>query len=308
MSAPLKIACPHCRTKYKLNGTAAGKKMRCPRCEKAFAIPDPAAPAPRSAPVRRSAPAAPAADEFDLGPEEETFKLPARLPQKKKKKPAPSTENERRSRKSAESDEKRFNPVIPLAIGGVIVLGVAGALLVPMLRSGKSGIEPPESYATYADRIGDHFRLEYPEGWELESGGRGSSNPWARFTNGNAKIFVKTSTGASAIGDIMGAGRDQSDLPDDLKAVTEVHALMKDQFADDYSDYEEQPGSMVDTGMGEGRLTEFTASGGWGSKIKGIRVSCLGVNYQFTVMCDCPEADWTVCRPIFEHVAKSLTR
>jgi hypothetical protein len=213
----------------------------------------------------------------------------------------------RKKRASARSKERR-KLLIPLLIGTVCIAGVVGLLfLLPNMGSKKGEIEPPEAYTVYEDKVGNQFRVDYPQGWEVKSGGRGTSNPWARFMNGSATIRVKTSMGASALGDIMGIGGYDEDTPDELTAVAQIHTFMKEQYAEEYSDYDEQPATMIETGMGKGQFSEFTAAGSWGSKIKGVRLTCLAVNYQFTVLCDCPEADWAVCRPIFEHVAKSLS-
>jgi hypothetical protein len=214
------------------------------------------------------------------------------------------------ARKSGQRKKSRKMPkfLIPLGIGVAVIGGVVGlAFLLPDTGSGGNGIQAPAAYVVYTDNLGSQFHVEYPKGWKIEAGARGTSNPWARFKKGSATIRVKTSMGASALGDIMGGRSDGEDIPDELTAVAQFHTFMKDQYADEYSNYEEQPATMIMTGMGDGQLSEFTASGGWGSKTKGIRLTWLAVNYQFTVLCDCSESDWAVCQPIFERVAKSLS-
>ena len=183
-----------------------------------------------------------------------------------------------RKKSASAKSRDQLNPLIPLVIGVVVVVGIVGLLfLLPGMSSKESGIKPPEAYVIYADKVGEQFHVEYPQGWEIKSGGRGTSNPWARFMNGSATIRVKTSMGASALGDIMGAGSvGNEDTPDELTPVAQIHTFMKDQYAEEYSDYEEQPATMIETGMGKGQFSEFTAAGSWGSKVKGVRLTLSG--------------------------------
>jgi len=223
----------------------------------------------------------------------------------------PAETTDKPKKPSGARSQKQFNPVIPLVIGGVFVIGIVGLLFfLPSMSSKKSDIQVPEEedYLLYIDKIAQEFRVKYPPGWKVESGGRGTSNPWARFTKGSATIRIKTSMGASALGSMMNpVGVDDGETPDELSPVAGIHTFMKDQFAENYSGYEEQPAITIKTGFGDGRMSEFTAKGSWGSKTKGIRLSCLGIRYQFTLMGDCPEADWAACKPIFEFVAESLS-
>ncbi len=223
--------------------------------------------------------------------------------------PAPEKKKKKKRKK-----ESGFNPVIPLVIGSICVMGVAVMLLVPLLKNlefgGGSGIEPPETYARHLDSLGNQFGIDYPDGWKVEFGARGgTSNPWARFTHedSGASIRVKTSLGASAMfGDAIPGS--EIDIPMELKRCYQAHEFMRDQFADEYSNYEDQRAEIVKTGFGESCLTEFTARGTWGGGIKGVRMSALGKNYQITVICDCSEADWEVLGPVFRHAATSLGR
>lgn len=294
------IACPNCGKRYKLDIAGIGRQMKCRKCQQKFEIT-----APDDELDFESADFEIEDDEEEFGPELPEIPLPTR---KKKKPTVDTTEQERRPKKN-QPESKRVNPLVPLLIGGVMVAGVVGLLFLPInLLPAETRIQAPEGYDPYEDKIGKHFHIEAPRGWVVEAGGRGSSNPWVRFINGKATIRLKTSVGASAIGDVMKAGgAGARDVPDSMKPAAQIHTMMKEQFAQDFSNYEEKPPRTVDTGMGDGRLSEFTAAGSWGSKLRGIRLTCLGVNYQFTVICNCPEADWAVCQPVFEHVALSLS-
>lgn len=234
--------------------------------------------------------------------------LGAKLKKKKKSKP-PDEEAAKKPRKKSKSKAGQS----PAMIGGVCVLVLALLIGLPMLFSGDEGpMEPPESYSVFTHHVNSEFKCEYPAGWTVESGGTQGAPVWAKFTSGDVNIRVRSSMGASAIGDIAAnlGGMPGEELDEDLAPVAQVHnhEKMKEQFAQEYSEYQESPPEKIETGFGDTRVSEFTASGSWGSKQRGLRASMLGKNLQFTVICDCPEKDWDVCRAIFEKVIKSMSR
>jgi len=338
---PLVASCPKCQAKYKLNDTSVGRKMRCRRCEKPFTVSaydehvsvqadtGAARPTRPQSQKRNSASSAETAvvacadcgtrfqAEFQKRAHETpclTCSQPVLVPgwdgslQLPRKRSSDTADKKKKQAAASASQPPKF--IVPLAIGGVVVGGIVSLvflLFMPSSDSGSSGIEPPDEWGVYEDDVGRDFKVDYPLGWEVKAGGRGTSNPWARFINGSVTIRVKTTTGGSIIGDIMGHGQDESEKRDDETAVAQVHKMMEEQYAGDFSDYEEQPARTIETKMGDGRFAYFTASGSWGSTLKGIRVTCLTNKYQYTVLCDCKESDWDVCRPIFERVAKSLS-
>lgn len=338
---PVVTSCPRCRAKYKVKSSAVGRKMNCRRCEKPFTVSasavetdgqpdDEAGDSSRSGPKKKKKKSssgqkqvvvtcADCGARFHAAFRQEFYNTPCLACNRPVPVPGkdgsvgppekPTAEKAGEREKPAARPQKQLNILIPLLIGAVCVIGVVGLLfLLPALSAKESGIEPPETYVVYKDQIGGDFHVDFPKGWTVEAGGRGKSNPWAKFKKGSATIQVKTSTGASILGDTAGGRNPDEDIPDELTAVAQIHTLMKDQYAGDFTGYEEQPAIMIKTGMGDGQLSEFTASGSWGSKLKGMRLTCLGLKYQFTVLCDCSESDWAVCRPIFEHVVKSLSR
>lgn len=297
VAVSLVSVCPHCGEKYKFaDDSKVGKKIRCRECEEPFAI-KPATQQTAKKPSKRSPGGLPPRT------------LPAKSKPKKKSKPA-ETDSKKPGKKSPSSAGRS-----PALIGGVSVLGLGLLIGVPLLMfSGEKPMEPPASYAAFQHDNKEAFKCEYPEGWSVESGGTGGSTPWAKFEQGDVKIRVRSSMGASAIGDIsknLGGnvlGDAGGELDEELAPVANVHNLMKDQFAQDYGEYQESGAETIKSGFGDTRVSEFTASGSWGGTIRGMRASMLGLNLQFTVICDCPEDDWEVCRPIFERVIKSMSR
>ncbi|MBT4866823.1 MAG: hypothetical protein HON53_17095 [Planctomycetaceae bacterium] len=325
--------CPKCDAKYTLKDAAVGRKMKCRQWEKPFRLTaaidefdtgsdDEFDRPARSRSKQKRQKKAPLGEgevrvtcgdcsaRFEVAIRQKAYETRCIVCDQPVPVPGQGGSGKSSAKKSGKRKKSRKMPkfLIPLAIGVAVIGVVVGlAFLLPNTGPGESGIKAPAAYEVYADNRGNQFHVEYPDGWKIEAGARGTSNPWARFKKGSATIRVKTSMGASAMGDIMGMGGDDEDTPDELTAVAQVHTFMKKQYADEYSDYEEQPAKMIKTGMGDGQLSEFTAAGGWGSKTKGVRLTCLATNYQFTVLCDCSESDWAACKPIFERVAKSLS-
>jgi mono/diheme cytochrome c family protein len=83
-----KLACPHCDVNLKIPGNLAGKRIKCPKCGDAFAVPDEDEPPARSRAVTsarpRKAPAPPPDDEEDEDEVQERRREPRR-PRKKQK-------------------------------------------------------------------------------------------------------------------------------------------------------------------------------------------------------------------------------
>lgn len=294
--------CPHCGTKHRLaDDSKAGKKIRCKECEEPFTV---------------------KAEKSAKGPAKPRGGAPAGLPPrtggvktKTKKKKAKAARED--AEKKPAQKRKPSTGKSPALIGGICVLGLGLLIGLPLLFPGDEPIQAPESYSTFTHDVNSVFKIEYPEGWTVESGGTQGAPVWAKFRHPDHKVLiqVKSSMGASAIGDIAknlpggigGVGAEMEE--EDLAPVASVHQLMKDQFAGEYGDdYQEQPPQKIETGFGDTRVSEFTASGSFGSKIRGMRASMLGLDLQFTVICDCPEDDWDVCKPIFERAIKSMSR
>ncbi|MBM4074288.1 MAG: hypothetical protein FJ267_01430, partial [Planctomycetes bacterium] len=133
----------------------------------------------------------------------------------------------------------------------VIVLGVAlgPSALNSMKNAGK--IKVPQEL--------DHFKTDdfpftcqYPKGWEPVSGG-GTANvpPSVRFEKGNVMISFRASLSGTLIGDISGAGREnESELPDELKAVAQVHEFQKQKISLEMTNcIEKGPPEKIITGL-----------------------------------------------------------
>jgi hypothetical protein len=276
-----------------------GRKIRCRECEEPFVIEE-------AEGETEQRPARPAKSRQGAGG------LPPRAGgAKTKKKKTKSDENDapqKPKRKSKSGVGKS-----PAFVGGICVLVLGLLIGLPLLFSGgEEPMKPPESYAKFSHDVKQTFQIEYPEGWTVESGGQSGQAVWAKFSKGeDVRIRVRSSMGASAVGDIAASAariRGDEEESEEEAPVAKVHEMMMEQFGEEYDEYRESAPVKIETGFGDTRMSEFTASGSWGSKMRGIRASMLGLNLQYTVICDCPEEDWEVCRPVFERIIKSMSR
>jgi hypothetical protein len=153
------------------------------------------------------------------------------------------------------------------------------------------------------------FKVRHPEGWKPETGSRPDNTySWARFTKGSGKIQVY----ADVQGSLM-SGSDFAQQPDEpgseLAPVHTAHDLYKRTASEEYSDYNEsEPTLFEGSQLGEGRISTFTASGGFlGGKIRGYRVTLLTRNRRVSILCECPEGDFEKFKPTFLAVCRSVS-
>jgi len=76
-----------------------------------------------------------------------------------------------------------------------------------------------------------------------------------------------------------------------------------------YNDYTEAEMTTVTSHFGDGRCSEwvgekpvFLSS----RKMHGYRVTILSKESRISVICRCPESNWTVLKPAFERIITSL--
>ena len=62
--------------------------------------------------------------------------------------------------------------------------------------------------------------------------------------------------------------------------------------------------------IGEGRISEFTASGGtlFKSKLRGYHVTLLTNDRRVSILCQCPDKEFAKFKPTFLAVCRSLSR
>jgi hypothetical protein len=155
------------------------------------------------------------------------------------------------------------------------------------------------------------FRLRYPKGWAQDTGSRPDNTySWARFTKDSATIEVR----ADIQGSLMsGSDANRQPQPEGSESapVHVAHEHAKKATAEGFSDYNEsKPTVFKGARLGEGRISQFTASGGglFGSKVRGYRVTLLTNDRRITIVCHCPDKEFAGYRPTFLAVCRSLAR
>ena len=154
------------------------------------------------------------------------------------------------------------------------------------------------------------FKVRHPPGWDVETGARpDNSYSWARFTKSPGKIQVF----ADVAGSLMAGAPNQGQFEEgsELAPVHGAHLQYKRTASEMYGDYKEsEPALFKGSRLGEGRIATFHASGGglFGSKIKGYRVTLLTNDRRISILCECPEKQFSKLEPTFLAVCRSLAR
>jgi hypothetical protein len=214
-------------------------------------------------------------------------------------------ERPRRRKKNRAGKSARGYLILGGAVAAVTLLAlvITGAFLLRS-RFGPEKMTPPEHFVTY-DSPEDVFHVSVPKGWKLESGGR-KSTYWVSAEKGGATIKVYESLVGSLLGDIAGAGPLGPDVRDELLPVSRVHEVKRRTFAEEYSDYREEPAVTVETKFGKARRSAFTGRAGLGGKVRGYRATALGAMTQITVVCTCSPGDWDTLEPAFARAIASI--
>lgn len=306
-----------CGRGIKVPDEAAGKKVKCADCGNAVRVPAPKA-------TKQKVKAAAPLDEDDYGmdfglPEDD---IPTELPPrkseledyvpKKKKKSSGGGGGTGGSRKKKQSGT---SPAV-MILAVVLILGlVGGGGFFAMKNLSGGPAQPIEvTYSEFNHPRGE-FSVQYPSDWEKKDSTSTNAPAWATFEDGTAYISVRTNAAAAAIADIgnsmMGLGEmmtaeqaEQAEA-DSLKM---VHQFITDKtFANEYGNYEETPGEMIQTDYGPGWLVEFTGTQGFGGKQRGYRLTLKASSLeQLTVLCKCPNNRWERYEPVLSKVVRSI--
>jgi hypothetical protein len=179
--------------------------------------------------------------------------------------------------------------------------------LVSVLLAGCGGgpVPAPTAFKPFDWKDGG-WGCEVPEGWEASASGKKNSS--AKITKGSAKISLRTDVSGSLMAEMGSGGYNKQGPPSDEDyPVHKAHVMGLEQASSEYSDYkEEKPTKFNNAIGGEGRKSEFTASGGFSGPIKGYRATFLSRDRRFTVFCTCNESDWETLKPAFDKVLESF--
>lgn len=309
-----------CGQSIKTKDENAGKKARCPACGELVRLPGAAKPAaaePRGksktaaqAGSTKAARRKPPPDEEPADDEFEGRTLPELAPRRRKK---ASGEG---GGAAAKGDESTSNNKLAIGIGvglGVLLLIGLVVIALPSKSSDPSAnasaqIDPPK-LELYTSERGELACL-VPSDWELTAAGGGSKGipPFARWEKKGMKIDFRAHLAGSMMQTSAQSTRNnEEELPDELKPVSTIHEFQKRRYKEEISGYEEQgaPEMIKTVGFGEGRISVFTANEGLMGKCYGYRVTLLGNDNQWNVICRCPAGQWKAMQPFFRQVIES---
>jgi hypothetical protein len=166
---------------------------------------------------------------------------------------------------------------------------------------GASGpVSVPTGYTRF-DSADKQFMCEAPNGWEINATGSKGVLSNSSFKSGSAKINI-----ASDLAGSLMAGPGRPPDPNVEPPVVAIHEMGKEKLTNEIPNAQEQPADKIQTILGEGRISEFTAPGSFGGKIRGYRATVLSRDRRLTVICQCSESDWENLKGPFNKVIASL--
>lgn len=193
--------------------------------------------------------------------------------------------------------------------GAGLYLGLGVGFLVLLgLIFGVQALKPkrvalPASYKTYT-AIDSSFSCDQPGGWTLrETGATNGNLATATFEDGHARVRVVSDATGLLIADTMGAGNANLPPEQQVPPVQKLHVMDEKQLAASLPDYKEGAADSFQSAAGDARVSEWTANG----SLHGYRVTMLGREREFTVICFCPERDWKTVKPAFLRIINSIT-
>jgi len=187
---------------------------------------------------------------------------------------------------------------------GLLVVAVIGFFLSRGLQP--QPLEAPASFASFT--AGDKsFSCDAPANWDNSTATKGNGVAGnATFKAGAAKIEVKSDLAGSLWGDISRTSVAGATTPQ-KSPVQKVHEMSTEAMSQKFINYEEMSGTSFQSRLGETWVSEFTADGGFRvGKLRGYRVTMLGGERRYTVVCQCPEADWETLKPAFDRIRDSV--
>lgn len=247
--------------------------------------------------------------------------VPAKLPARRKKKAGGGRRSVRHSVSDADkqdqADEDNISPRMlysMFAAAGLVVVLLAAVFvnsLVNASRQHAARMVVPTEFSTYQHEQG-RLSTEYPYGWTVESGGGTGGVPnWISFGDQlqDVQITIRGSVSGTAISDIAQSGGAPfgaaADVPDEVDPVAAAHQFQKDKISSEYDDYFETPPETITSRFGEGRVSSFTGRALF-SSVCGLRATLIANQYQYTVICRCPESRLDEYSPVFKRIIASI--
>lgn len=189
-----------------------------------------------------------------------------------------------------------------------VLLAIIGAVVfaIVLIALSRAAVPPkaviPATYVPFTSPD-NSFSCLAPGGWSVEGFGMagGADDGGGVFKSGDAKISLTDSQAMS-----FAVGPD-SDTPALIgtrpPAAQRLHDMMYSEVSDKFTSYQESAAQVYSSPLGDGRISEFTASGG---QIHGYRVSVVGLNSDMEIYCDCAASEWEGLQPVFTKVLGSI--
>jgi len=212
--------------------------------------------------------------------------------------------------------EEEKKPSAPLLAAFGFVFCVSLALIYFFVAQKPEPIPAPTGFVAYTAKD-QTFKCQAPKDWDREDSGTGGAlMASAIFRKGNAKVDITSDLIGSLMGDIIESGdRQMSGMlpggmaPQARPAVEKLHLQEKAGMKSRIKGYEETEMRAFTSPLGEARVSEFTGEKpGFPApvKVRGYRTTILGNERRVTVLCECPEPDWSRLKPAFNRVIGSL--
>lgn len=222
---------------------------------------------------------------------------------------------------------KSGNPwqlAIVLTLVCLFVLGAGGTYVV--MASKPERVTAPKSLKPYTAKD-KSFACVYPEGWKLNDGAGGSTQAFATWTKGGARLQVSSDLAGSLMGDISKSPMEGMGGLDSMPGAGDLGKMSKEMNkppveklheagVDDVQSllskrgYEQFKDGQMQAYQGKGgdsRISEFTADGGmFGGKIHGFRTTSLGTERRVRVIAYALEEDWKMLKPFYQKVIMSV--
>ena len=198
--------------------------------------------------------------------------------------------------------------------GGLALAALVLVALIFVVRALRPvTVAAPTAYKTYT-AIDNSFSCDQPAGWTMhETGATEGVLSTVTFEKAHVRVRVISDSIGSLMGDVTTANNNAAEsipLPPGMPpppppppAVEKLHEMDKSQLADSLPGYQEGRMQTLATRVGDSRLSEWTADGG---KMHGYRVTMLGNQREFTVICLAPQRNWAILQPTFQRMIASV--
>lgn len=335
----IKLKCT-CGKLLKVKPEYAGKRLKCPDCQAPVTVPnaDDASPLPQKSatgpaakPEKKKKPSRQLSandfgddetdnSEFNGADDYGMHDAPVALPPRRKKNATASasgtTDKPVADAASAMSPKLLYSMY---ALAGTVSAVVVFFVVWMIIRAGSASspdaaaLAMPEKFVVFKHGEAG-LSVECPDGagWITDSGGgTGGVPPWITVKNEKQEVFIsiRGSVSGTAISDIasggVAPGALDEDLPDELHPAAVVHKFQHDKIRADYNTYEETEPRKIETGFGEGRVSDFTAGSAFSTEY-GLRATLIANQYQYNVICKVPKKRLAAYRPILERMIKSV--